>query len=156
MKKSKARSRTKPPVARSPKPPQVVTPAARAVVGRRTARPAAGRTRPLTAEVPARTIARERVVATFADLGVTPTKAMIRRATDRLERALKAKPDVDPMDGTPRLTSVPDSSASPAPQEPASTNAIPVMSLPEKPAATIADRLYDIELRVAQIRNMLY
>lgn len=81
---------------------------------------------------------------------------MIRRATDRLERALKAKPDVDPMDGTPRLTSVPDSSASPAPQEPASTNAIPVMSLPEKPAATIADRLYDIELRVAQIRNMLY
>jgi hypothetical protein len=106
MKKSNARSRTKTPAARSPKPPHVVKSSKPAVpvVGRRTARLAAGRTRPprlslrdirrgVTAELPARTTARLRALKLAEELGVTLNKPGLRRATDRIEREMKKAPE---------------------------------------------------------------
>lgn len=91
--KKSVRSKSVPRPARSPKP-RTTRP--------RTARLARGRTRPVPsarkketpfegpALLPARTLARQRVLAYADELGMKLSKPALRRATDRIERSIKA------------------------------------------------------------------
>lgn len=107
---SKSVPRSSRPSSRKPTPKR---PVAKRPVHRRTRRPARrsiARVHDLGGEagavvqhvIPARTVARERALALFAELGVKASKPTLRRATDRIEKVIKANRKL-PFLGAPSL-----------------------------------------------------